>query len=60
MARSLDERMRNYLINTAYVAGTSTDLSTSVSRWLKDSTKWAALTNATARLQLLITNSASS
>lgn len=61
MSTNINEKMSNYLQNTCYSGATpSTNLTTNISRFLKDSTKWVGLTNATARLKKLMSDAASS
>ncbi len=56
--KAANARMEAYLIGTAYPTAT-TDLTTNLSRWLKDgSQSGASLTSATNRFQKLLTNAA--
>lgn len=57
---SVNERMSNYLRNTAYAGSAVPDLTTNVTRWQKDSTKWTAGFSATQKLKKLVADAATS
>ena len=57
--KKANARTEAYLVTTAYAGTASTDHTTNVSRWLKDSTQAGATTqSATQRYQALLSNAA--